>query len=70
MTTLRDRPHCITRIADDHGLQRAEVRTLIRLERVRTYRVGHARFVEAEDWPRLAEVVRRYCEAGPAPVSP
>lgn len=51
----------ITRIADDHGLQRAEVRTLIHEHDICTRRLATATVVADAHWPRLERVVRRYC---------
>ena len=66
MPTVSDapaRPLSITRIAADHGLLTAEVRTLINEHRVPTYRLGNARLMDPADWDRLRPLVRRYVES-------
>lgn len=54
-----DQPRNISRIADEHGLTRHEVRTLIVEHGVPSYLIGTSRVVSPEDWPRLERFVRR-----------
>lgn len=71
-TVDRDLPRNISRIADEHGLTRHEVRTLIVEHSVPTMVIGTARVVAASDWPRLERLVKRLVgrkarSAAPAP---